>query len=126
MNNNNYQIYFDCGFSKLRVAAYSKTDLNKIYYTESKFLFDPASYGQFLNGTNTNRGNYILRRRSISIDHTIGKELKSKRVSVKFKDKRPIVYFDNKSYKLINLHIHSKNLFKFVAEEYNTHVVELP
>ena len=40
MNNNNYQIYFDCGFSKLRVAAYSKTDLNKIYYTESKFLFD--------------------------------------------------------------------------------------
>ena len=40
MNNNNYQIYFDCGFSKLRVAAYSKTDLNKIYYTESKFFFD--------------------------------------------------------------------------------------
>ena len=40
MNNNNYQIYFDCGFSKLRVAAYNKADLNKIYYTESKFLFD--------------------------------------------------------------------------------------
>lgn len=92
---------------------------------ESEFLFDPASYGQFLNGTNINRGNYILRRRSISTDHTVGKELKSKRVSVKFKDKRPMVYFDNKSYKLINLHIHSKNLSKFVSKEYNNRVAEL-
>ena len=42
MSDNNYQIYFDCGYSKLRVAAYSKVDLKKIFYTESKFLFDHA------------------------------------------------------------------------------------
>lgn len=91
---------------------------------ESDFLFDPASYGQFLNGTNNNRGNYIFKRRSISTDHIVGRELKSKRISVKFKDKRPIVYFDNQAYKLVNLHIHSKNLSKFVSNEYNTHLVE--
>ena len=40
MSNNNYQIYFDCGISKLRASAFHKTDLSKILHTESKFLFD--------------------------------------------------------------------------------------
>ncbi len=37
---NNYQIYFDCGFSKLRASAVNKNDLSKVFYKESKFLFD--------------------------------------------------------------------------------------
>ena len=40
MSNNNYQIYVDCGFSKLRARAFHKTDLSKTLYIESKFLFD--------------------------------------------------------------------------------------
>ena len=40
MSNNNYQIYFDCGFSKLRVGAFNRVDLSKTFYAESKFLFD--------------------------------------------------------------------------------------
>tara|TARA_B110000971_G_C19966110_1_gene480294 strand:- start:97 stop:1206 length:1110 start_codon:yes stop_codon:yes gene_type:complete len=40
MSDNNYQIYFDCGYSKLRVAAHNKVDSSKIFYTESNFFFD--------------------------------------------------------------------------------------
>ena len=40
MSNNNYQIYVDCGFSKLRASAFHKDNLNKILQIESKFLFD--------------------------------------------------------------------------------------
>jgi len=40
MNNNNYQIYIDCGFSKLRASAFHKTNLNERINVESKFLFD--------------------------------------------------------------------------------------
>ena len=40
MNNNNYQIYIDCGFSKLRASAFHKTNLSKRLHTESNFLFD--------------------------------------------------------------------------------------
>ena len=40
MSNDNYQIYFDCGFSKLRASAVNKNDLSKVFYKESKFLFN--------------------------------------------------------------------------------------
>ena len=40
MNNNNYQIYVDCGFSRLRVSAFHKTNLREKFHIESKFLFD--------------------------------------------------------------------------------------
>ena len=40
MSNDDYQIYFDCGFSKLRAGAFIKDDVDKNFYIESKFLFD--------------------------------------------------------------------------------------
>tara|TARA_B100000780_G_scaffold226787_1_gene166006 strand:+ start:1067 stop:2173 length:1107 start_codon:yes stop_codon:yes gene_type:complete len=40
MNSNNYHIYIDCGFSKLRASAFHKTNLKKTLHVESKFLFD--------------------------------------------------------------------------------------
>ena len=40
MSNNKYQIYVDCGFSKLRACAFHKTVLNKKFHVESNFLFD--------------------------------------------------------------------------------------
>ena len=36
MSDNNYQIYFDCGFSKLRAGAFNKLNSIKAFYTESK------------------------------------------------------------------------------------------
>ena len=40
MSNNNYEIYIDCGFSKLRASGFHKTNLSKIFHVESKFLLD--------------------------------------------------------------------------------------
>ena len=40
MSSNNYDIYFDCGFSKLRAGAFNKVNSSKIFYTESKFLIN--------------------------------------------------------------------------------------
>ena len=40
MSNNNYQIYVDCGFSKLRASAFHKIHLKEKFHTKSKFLFD--------------------------------------------------------------------------------------
>ena len=38
MSSNNYQIYFDCGLSKLRAGAFNKANSSEAFYTESKFL----------------------------------------------------------------------------------------
>lgn len=105
----------------LNLAAENKPDYFSILPSlpyQSKVIFDPASYGQFLNGTHVKRGNFFLKRRYISTNHIVGKELKSKRIMVKFNNNRPIVTFDDKSFKLMNLHVHSKNLKKFVSKEY--------
>jgi cell division protein FtsA len=40
MSKNNYEIYVDCGHSKLRASGFHKTNLKKNFYVESKFLFD--------------------------------------------------------------------------------------
>ena len=40
MSSNNYQIYIDCGFSKLRAGAFNKVNSSDTFYVESKFLFD--------------------------------------------------------------------------------------
>ena len=40
MNNNNCQVYFDCGFSRLRAGAFTKANLCETFNVESNFFFD--------------------------------------------------------------------------------------
>ena len=40
MSSNNYQIYIDCSFSKLKASAFHKTNLSERLNVESKFFFD--------------------------------------------------------------------------------------
>jgi len=89
---------------------------------QGEIIFDPASYGQFLNGTDLKRGNYVFKRRYISTNQIVGRELKSKRISVKFENSRPIVNFENKPCRLMNLHVHSKNLNKYVSQDYKNYI----
>ena len=92
--------------------------LNSLPYDSSRYLFDPSSYGQYLNGTNVKRGNYFFKRRYVSTIHVVGREIKSKRIKVKYLEKIPTVYFENQTYRLVNLHVHSKKLEKFLPKEY--------
>lgn len=105
------KIFFDKNKSQFNLLP------NLPYFSEY-FLFDPASYGQYLDGTHFNRGNYAFIRRYVSLEHTVGKEIKSKRINIKFLKNNPYVYWNNQTYKLVNLHIHSKNLKKFLPNEY--------
>ena len=43
MNNNNFEVYFDCGFSRIRVGAFNKDDLEKNIYNQSEFLIDHSN-----------------------------------------------------------------------------------
>lgn len=92
------------------------------YFTENKTLFDPSSYGQFLNGLHLKRGNYIFKRSHVLPTEIVGSEIKSKRIRVKFKNNLPLVVYNQESYKLANLHIHSKNLKKYLPSNYQDYI----
>ena len=63
MSNNNYQIYVDCGFSKLRASAFHKTNQKEMLYVESKFLFDHTEISievsRIINFLEKNTNEYI-------------------------------------------------------------------
>mgnify|MGYP001180457139 CR=1 FL=1 len=110
----------------LRICQYNDknlfNELPTLPYFDKKIIFDPSSYGQYLNGTHLKRGNHFLRRRFISTQHIVGREIKSKRIKVKFENNEAKVFFDKNLYQLANLHIHSKNLKKYLPKNYKNYI----
>ena len=49
------------------------------------------------------------------LNHIVGPEISSKRIYPKIEKMKPYVFFNEKSYELANLHIHSKNIKKFLS-----------
>ena len=92
------------------------------YFSVNNLIFDPSSYGQFLNGLHHRRGNYFLKRRWVSPTQEIGREITSKWIEVEFKNQKPYIIFQNSKYELSNLHIHSKNLKKFLPNNYKKYI----
>ena len=43
MNNKKFDIFIDCGASKIRACAFNKKNSKKYFYTESKFFFDHSN-----------------------------------------------------------------------------------
>lgn len=84
---------------------------------EQKLIFDPSSYGQYFDGTHTSPKK-LLYGRYINLDHYIGREIKVKRIKVRFKNSEPIVFWKKEKFELINLHVHSKRLYKFLPKDY--------
>jgi hypothetical protein len=85
------------------------------HYTEFNSIFDPATWGQFVGGTRVNGPG------TKPLDHYIGQLLiKNPKYNVIWKkdnNDRKIPYFkyDNNEVKINNLHIHSKNLKKYIS-----------
>lgn len=96
--------------------------LDILPYGDKKFIFDPASYGQFLGGTHK-KPKTFFRNNFATQAHLVGAELISKRLVVKFKNQVPYVESEigDKS-KLTNLHIHSKKLKKFLPKNYKRYI----
>ena len=84
---------------------------------DADIIFDPSSYGQFLDGTHMHPKK-LVRGRYVNINHFIGSAIIAKRIKVKFTDNFPKVIWKKKSYEIANLHIHSKRLEKFLPKEY--------
>ena len=87
----------------------------------SSIIFDPLSYGMYIDGTHTEPRKFYSKRK-IDFNDLIGVELYSKRIKTKFIDNNPLVYWDNKTFKMSNLHIHSKRFEKFLPKGYKDYV----
>ncbi len=88
---------------------------------EGEFLFDPSSYGHFIDGTESHPKK-LIGGRFINHDHYIGREIKSKRIKIKFKNQKPIVSWKEKDYEVANLNIYSKRFHKFLPKQYKEYV----
>ncbi len=87
--------------------------LPSLPYDSDGIIFDPATYGQYFGGTHNKPRKFYQPKRS-QIHHIVGTEINSKRINPKLINKIPYVIFDKKSYEIANLHIHSKNIKKFL------------
>lgn len=79
------------------------TELSK-NYDKFKFLFDPASYGQFLGGTNNGHDKGYFES-----NHYIGRMIASDKIKVIY-DKLPFAIYQEEKYPIYNLHIHNKKV----------------
>jgi hypothetical protein len=114
-------------FNEMKMLKIIKIEYPEIFsllpstpYKNHSILFDPAGYGQFLDGSHLNRGNYYFKRRYISLTSEVGRELKSKRIKLEFKKNTPNVVYNSMKFELCNLHIHSKRLHKFLPKNYKS------
>ena len=79
------------------------------YYDQIGFLFDPASYGQYIGGTGSNNPGWV------GDHHWIGKAIIGKKIALTYGNRHPIDIECNwGKFPLANLHIHSKELHKYV------------
>ena len=77
-------------------------DLEVLPVQTSTLLFDGASYGQYLAGTNCGHAEGFTER-----NHYVGQALMKKEFDVKF-EKWPHVVYNDKRIQLFNLHLHNK------------------
>jgi len=76
----------------------------------SKIIFDANSYGQYLGGLPSKP----LSKYYINSSHYSGRSMIELGIRPKFKNKRPYLEFNKQKHEIVNLHIHSKKLYKFV------------
>ena len=74
-----------------------------------KYIFDPSSYGQYLDGWHEDPG-----ISTISLNQPISSLFLENKIVIKYKDTEPYFELNDQEYFLVNLHVHSKNLSKFL------------
>ena len=96
----------------------------------SEYIFDPAGYGQIIGGShyrprrlvpkrfyrvgsNDNRKRYLPRGGWLDNSYEITDKFLFDRSKIKFKKNRPTLINKSGEFKIVNLHIHSKELKKY-------------
>ena len=87
----------------------------------NNIIFDPASYGQYIGGTDGNPRKMFSKPWAGS-HHYVGREILSGNLNVRFKNNSPYVLKNNMRYELANLHIHSKRLDKYLPTRYKNYL----
>ena len=90
--------------------------LNSLPNKKSSILFDPASYGQYLSGFHNKKKSRKKRLKEMSKNQYLGEDMYINKYKPEFKKTGPIVRFENKTYEVANLHIHSKKLKKYLIK----------
>jgi hypothetical protein len=78
-------------------------------FEKFEMCFDPSSWGQNLGGTHQNHPSGYY-----SLHHFIGRLIDQSILKVVFENKKPYIVYNNKYFKLFNLHIHSKKLENWI------------
>ena len=79
---------------------------------DSNYIFDPGTYGQYLGGIDKR----LFSKKEIFIDQYVGRNIVKFGYKIKIEKGLPIVSVDEKKFELVNLHIHKKNLGKFILK----------
>jgi len=97
----------------------------------SEYIFDGATYGQIVGGTHSrprryaplrvykkglhdNRLKNLPRGGWLDTSHDLTEKFLNDKSRIQFIDKTPYLIKDGKKYKIVNLHIHSKELHRFI------------
>ena len=107
----------------LRKVLYNHNYIKRLpilpFDSKDKTIFDPASYGQFLDGDDKNQP--LKKMGTFETNTYIAKKIFNKEIKVSFEMdvdnlKKPFCYYKGDKYKINNLHIHSKQLNKFLSK----------
>tara|TARA_B110000444_G_scaffold151054_1_gene141357 strand:+ start:22802 stop:23668 length:867 start_codon:yes stop_codon:yes gene_type:complete len=90
-------------------------------YGDEGYVFDPASYGQYFGGTHQ-KPRKFLSQRIKEEHHIVGREILAKRIQPKLVKSDPKVIHNGNSSQIVNLHIHSKELHKFLPQSYKEYI----
>jgi hypothetical protein len=77
-------------------------------------LFDPLSFGQYLGGRHYKR----FSKGYLDREHKTYNYMTNKTIVPKYEQGTAMLFCNNKSIELANLHIHSKKLKKFLPKSY--------
>jgi hypothetical protein len=83
-------------------------ELPTIPINDFNYIFDPADYGFLIDGHPYETGVSNVYKKNI-----VGKYILKNKPIITFINNKPVLKANNQSYKIINLHIHSKNLESF-------------
>ena len=130
MINKKFQVYFDCGFSKIRAGAFNKDNTDETFITESKFFFDHLDIdleikkiiiflekktGQYIDDVNL----MIDSSKMMSIGISVAKKLEGPRLK-----KEDIQFIIQEAKQQISKNHRNKNIVHIIVNNYKINNID--
>jgi cell division protein FtsA len=145
MNNKNFEVYFDCGASKVRAIALNKDNLKSYFYEESNFFSNDvnteieiqkmilsleSSTKEYLNDVNLIIDSPEMLSISISISKKLdGSKIKEKDIQFLIQDAKQQVLANHKNKNIIHIIIKNYKIddvkYTFLPNDINCNLISL-